>query len=303
MEKTKIRKVAVVILTCNALELLKDCLDSLKNNKNNHYQITIFVVDNDTKNDTGSIIASKYPEVILIQNKINYGFSKGINFGLRLAYKLNFDWIMLLNDDTIVKPETIINLIKESERNKYLISGPVILTKDGNIWSEGGILDKLRYSGGLSGFGQKKKAITKNTKTGFVSGTAMLVHNNVFKKVGFLDEDYFLYYDDVDFCFRASLKGMPSYIIPSSQIIHLETATIKKNSPSHYYHSAKSHLIFVFKRAPLNIKLREILRLFKTFFELMTNNDPVKKKYELKAISDFLLMRVGQRTSIKPKFL
>ena len=68
-----------------------------------------------------------------------------------------------------------------------------------------------------------------------------------------------------------------SAVIPSSEIIHLETATIKKNSPSHYYHSAKSHLIFVFKRAPFYLKIREGLRIIKSLYELLGEKNATKK--------------------------
>ncbi len=273
-------QVSVVILTFNSLELILNCLKSLKKISLVNIDLTTIVVDNGSKAGVVENIQQKYPQVIVIDNKKNYGFARGINYGLKLAYEQNTDYILLLNDDTLLSKDFLKKLVNESEKNCYYISGPLIKTANNTIWSLGGTIDKLRFSGGLIGYGQKNNISDKNQLVDFISGTAMLVKREVFEKVGFMDEDYFLYYDDVDFCFRAKKMGYDSYIIPSSKIIHLETATIKKNSPAHYYHSAKSHLIFVFKRAPIVIKLRELLRLGKTVIELLNGTKFFQRKYD-----------------------
>lgn len=283
--------VAVVILTYNAKKLVLQCLFDLLKSKSSRLKITPIVVVNGSRDGTVKEIAGKFPKTIIIDNQKNYGFSNGINFGLKLAVQQNYNWILLLNDDVRFNPEFLEELVREADKNSYSICGPLILTIDNKVWSNGGVIDKVRFSGGLIDYG-KDKTVKKNQPVDFISGTAMLVKKEVFEKIGFLDEDYFLYYDDVDFCFRAKKTGFNSYIVPSAQITHLETLTIKKNSASHYYHAAKSHLIFVFKRAPFSLKIREVFRALKTITELIKEKNKVKQKFELLAIRNFFLKRI-----------
>lgn len=300
MSTKKIPRIYIVLLTCNAKKLVLNCLASLRKIDAEHFQVKTIVVDNGSKDAMVGEVGKQYPEAIVIDNRVNYGFAKGINYGLKLAYQQGADYLLLLNDDTLVTCDFLVKLVKHAKDYSYFICGPKILTREGKIWSLGGKIDKLRGSGSLIGFGQADKNIDKDLSVDFISGTAMLVNRKVIEKIGFLDEDYFLYYDDVDFCYRAKKAGFQSVLVPVSAITHRETATIQKNSPSHYYHAAKSHLIFVIKRLPLIIKLREFIRVFKTIFELMIEKDKTKKKYELLAIWDFLLCKFGQNSSIKP---
>lgn len=282
-------KVFIVLLTYNSKKLVLSCLSYLKLLSKNNFSLSLVVVDNGSKDGTVNAIIKNYPNIILIDNKINYGFAKGINYGLRYAYQQGANWVLLLNDDTVLPKDFLQVLLKTAILKNYFISGPKIKTLDNKIWSLGGTLDSIRFSGGLVGYGAQDKKNLKELRVDFISGTAMLVKRQVFEEIGFLDEDYFLYYDDVDFCYRAFKKGFASYIIPQSEIIHLETATIKKNSPSHFYHAAKSRLIFVLKRAPFIMKIREFVRLGKTIVELIFEKNLTKRKYEFMAIRDFFI--------------
>lgn len=285
-----ISSVAVVILTHNFPEMLYDCLKSIEASSTRNLDLTIVVVDNGSKIKYFEKLKSKFPKVILITNDKNYGFAKGINYGMKFAFNQGYQWILLLNDDTILPPKSLEILVSDAQLYSYGICGPKILSTDGKIWSMGGRLDKKRFSGGLLGYRIDNNNYINNSEVDFISGTAMLINRKVIAKIGFPDEDYFLYYDDVDYCFRAKTIGFKSYIVPESQIVHLESATIKKNSSAHYYHSAKSHLIFVFKRAPLYVKLRELFRIPKTISELLRST-PLKRKYELLALADFFFGR------------
>lgn len=300
MEKKQITRIAIIILTCKAEKLIFSCLSSLAKIEKASYDIQTFIVDNGSSEAVLNKLIKTYPQIILIENKINYGFAKGINYGLKFAFQEGIDWLLLLNDDTLVDKNFLTTLITSAEKKGYLICGPKIVTKDNLIWSLGGEIDKKSFSGTLIGYGQKNRLVKEEKAVDYISGTAMLVNRKIFEKIGFLDEDYYLYYDDVDFCLRAKKAGFSSYIVPTAEIVHLETATIKKNSPSHYYHAAKSRLIFIFKRAPLKIKLRELLYLIKKTVNLLFEKNPNRQKYELLAIGDFFLGKIGQDTSVKP---
>lgn len=281
--------IAIIVLGYDSKKFVLDCLRYLKTIRKNGFEIQVIYVDNGSSDKTPEIVFKKYPEVIVIENRENYGFAKGVNFGVKFAYDQKFDYVLLLNPDVSFKENFLLDLVATVRKNSFLISGPKIITKDNKIWSLGGEIDKKRFSGGLIGYGEKDRESKDKEIVDYISGTAMFIHRSVFKKIGFFDEDYFLYYEDVDFCYRAKKAGINSYLVESSKIIHLESKIIKKNSFLHHYYASKSHLLFVAKRAPIVIKFRELVRTGKTILELLVEGNKTKKRAELTALKDFFL--------------
>lgn len=280
--------ISVIVLTCNNLKTASSCLKSLEKQHVSHKKLRVILVDNGSDKKIIDALFSKFKNVIYIQNNINYGFAKGVNFGLKLAHLLESDWLLVLNDDIIFAADFINNLVNEAEKNKLLISGPKIITRDHKIWSLGGKINKTHFSGELIDYGKNDHTgDSKPLSVDFISGTALLLHKSAITQVGYFDERYFLYYDDVDYATRAIKAGIKSWVIPKISITHLETATIKKNSPSHIYHAAKSHLIYLFKFAPYAIKLRELARVI---YKMIFTHD-LKRQYESLALWDFILMK------------
>lgn len=221
--------------------------------------------------------------------KNNLGYSGGIN---RILKKIlhKYDYFFIVNPDVIIKKDCLTLLVKALEKDKTIgIVGPKILQEAGKIWSLGGVLDKKRYSGGLIGYG---KSDIKNNETkksiDFISGTAMLINKNVFETIGFFAEEYFLYYEDVDFCLRAQKAGFNLAICPDAEITHFASSTIGINSPVQQYYMARNHMWIVEEFAPFSVKLHEFLRLPKTLFQARD------KKYELLGIRDYFLRKKGR---------
>ena len=123
----------------------------------------------------------------------------------------------------------------------------------------------------------------------------MLVKNQVFKKIGLFDESYFLYYEDVDFCFRGRKAGYLSVFVPNSIVYHKFGATSKIGSPLHNYYTTRNHYIFVEKYAPLKEKMRELFRTPKTITEFFLSKDEVRKKYSILGVRDYFLRRFGEK--------
>lgn len=299
--KKKRPTVTIIILTYNSYSLVRNCLQLVNSLTSVSFNKKVIVVDNGLKDNVSRKLSREFPSVVFVSNNINYGFAKGINFGIKLALNLNSDYIFLLNDDTLFKKNFLEILVKETLSNKYPISGPQVITPDNIIWSRGGSIDPLRMSGSLIDYGKKANNGKKTSQVvDFISGTAMLVSSNVFKRIGLLNENYFLYYDDVDFCFRAKQYGFTSHIVYSSIITHLESKTVGKHSPSHYYYAAKSRLIFLFTQGSILIRLRELLRLPLSIAVLLTEKNARRRTYELMAYRDFFLLRFGIKGRVKP---
>jgi GT2 family glycosyltransferase len=220
-----------------------------------------------------------------VNDKDNVGYGEGINRILRDELD-NYDAFLILNPDIEIKRFFLLPLFKTLEENKAIgIVGPKILDHAGRIWSMGGEIDRKRYSGGLISYEKKDKMEHSISYPDFVSGTAMLIKKEIFKKIGLFQKDYFLYYEDVDFCLRAKKAGFQCAINPRAEMTHFASSTTGKDSPLMQYYMARNHLLFVERFAPIRVKMREIARLSKTLYEARNRH------YELMGIRDYFLRR------------
>lgn len=265
MKSLTFKKIAVIIITYKfPKQKIKKLLDGLKeigiNSEN------IFVKDN--TND-------------------NIGYAGGINVILGKILK-KYEYFLVLNPDITIKNDFLTPLANTLEKNEIDIVGPIIYTDNGKIWGSEGIIDKKRYSASMS-----TKVLKKTTFVDFVPGTAFLTKKEVFQKIGFFEEKYFLYYDEVDFCVRARRAGFRLAVNPNSTIVHFGSYTVGKNSNSMIYYMARSHMYFLEKFAPNDIKIREFIRLPKTLWQ--AKNRP----YELYGILDYFFRKSGRNSNIR----
>ncbi len=222
--------------------------------------------------------------------KKNVGYGGGINRVLKKILK-DYEAFFILNPDVVVHKNCIQQLVKTLESDKSIgIVGPKILDSKGKIWSMGGKLDKKRYSGGLIGFGRSNDPSTslRVKKVDFISGTAMLIRKEAIVEIGRFSLDYFLYYEDVDFCLRAIKHGYKLVVNPQAVITHHASSTVKKNSPIMRYYMARNHMWTVEKYGPLQVKLHELLRLPKTIWKARD------RKYERMGLRDYFLRKKGR---------
>ncbi len=226
-----------------------------------------------------------------INDKDNVGYGEGINKILKKEAN-NYDFFLILNPDIKIHANLINLLLDVFEKNKHAgIVGPKLLDKKGKIWSAGGEIDKKRYSAKLIRLGEDNRKEKEISDVGFVSGTAMFIKKEVFEKIGLFDKNYFLYYEDADFCLRAKEKGYKSAVNLEAEIIHFASKSTIKDSPLMQYYLARNHLLFMEKFAPLDIKIREFIRIPKTLYQAR------KRSYELMGIKDYILRRFGKNAN------
>lgn len=217
--------VYIVLVNWNGLEDTLECLRSLNEISYKNYKIV--VVDNGSNNNQANVIKKKFPYIELIKNKRNEGFVVANNQGIELALKNGADYILLLNNDTVVEQNFLNILINHAERNRDVgILSPKILYFDSNeIWSMGG---KISYLTGFSimiGKGENSENYNEVIKPDFVSGCAMLIKKEVIEEIGLLDPIYFAYYEDADYCFRVRKLGYKIRVIPESVVWHKKSAS------------------------------------------------------------------------------
>src|SRR3990167_4889128 len=296
-------KLAIVILNFNGLDDTLACLDSIKKLIDDGIGVETIVVDN-FSSDGSQEALSKIKDINFIQNQDNLGYAGGNNVGIKYALKRRADAVLILNNDTIVEPKLIMNLV--AALNQGDLISPKIYFAAGHefhksrysqkelgrvIWFAGGEIDWSNVLGKHLGVDEvdggqfaKRKQIT------FATGACMFVKREVFEKIGYFDEKYFLYLEDMDFCVRAKNAKFKIIFEPSAVVWHKNAGSSGgSGSILQDYFITRNRLLFAYKYASLKTKfavLRQVLRQIK---------NPIKRK----ALFDFLTLNFGKGSYIK----
>jgi GT2 family glycosyltransferase len=277
---------SIVILNYNGGEDVIECLESVRNIDYPSYEI--IVVDNASTDNSVESIRKKFPEVKIIQNETNLGFAEGNNVGIREA---NSHYVMLLNDDAVVGKNILKDLTAAIEERKNIgMAGPTILyyNDPDRIWFAGGRVNLFGY---LSNWGKglARGSCSSARLVDFLSGCSVLIKKEVIDKIGLLDAEYFLYFEDVDFCFRAKKAGYECLYVPSPTVWHKVTPSWITNPVQAYYYTrnpiivAKKNLTgwrkFVFI-------LSQFFPLFPYYCFKFARRDARIVKYLLKGLKD-----------------
>lgn len=242
--------VSIIMVSWNGAERLKKCLPSLKKQK--YPSMELIFVDNGSKDNSLEILHEYFPNAIVVKNETNLGYAYPNNQGLERA---SGEYIYLLNNDTQVDPDFVINMVEEFEDNKDIdIAQSKILLSDkpDQLDSAGAYLTK---SGFLvyEGFEGKADEYQENREIFFAKGAACMFRKEVSDKVGLFDGRYFAYWEEADFCWRAHLAGYKTWFIPSSIVYHDLGQTNKKlNSDFIDFHSFKNRLASLIKNLNSN---------------------------------------------------
>lgn len=294
------KTIYIVIVNWNRPDLTITCIQSVLKSIKTSNQVQIIVVDNNSTDNSVQLLKKLRIPFKLIQNKINLGWAGGNNMGIKYALQNKINYILLLNNDVVLEKNCIQNLIKKIHSDSKIgIVGPKTYFPQKRpfvIADAGGIITKPRFFGNNRGIKEVDKGqYDKQINVDFISGSTMLIKKEVFNKIGFFDERFFLYYEDADFCFRARNNGFKVTYMPSAVVYHDVGSTTKLGSPLHIYYTTRNHLLFLEKHAPVRVKLREWLRTPKTAYEFLLNKDEIKGKYSLLGIRDYYLRRFGKR--------
>jgi GT2 family glycosyltransferase len=220
--------VYVVTLSWNRRDDTLQCLDSLSHM---HYpNFRLLLVDNASADDTVEAVRARHPQVDVIINPENLGFSGGFNVGLRYGLERGADFILIINNDTFVAPDLLDELMAYAGASEVGILAPKIYSADepNRIWSVGGQrnwwnLEMVGIGDGQIDCGQWAQAVDRDC----LAGCAMLLKRSLLVSVGLFDESTFspAYYEDNDLCMRARLAGLRLWLVPSARMWHKGVAS------------------------------------------------------------------------------
>lgn len=301
IEKNEVKCVnlAAVVVTYNRKELLKKCLGSLLNQTRSLDEI--IVLDNASKDGTSTFVGEQFPQVTYIKLSKNIGGAGGFHEGIKIAYEKSYDWIWVMDDDVIPKPdalEKLLNFVVTFKKRSMAIS---IVENQNNAVSAFRIprnfYDGLKYGMHV---GIPKKNIDSVISVDLVGFGGLLISNSIISKIGLPNEQYFLYFDDTDYCLRALKHNIEVFVVPTSIVEHhinLQVRHFESWRDAYYWRNYiacfRLHQKVFNPQARFGISLRVAASVC---FTLLKNllYQPRNIKVQIKAILDGYLLRLGK---------
>lgn len=262
------KSVSVILLNYKGTKDTLECIKSLEKLDYDNYNI--IVVDNNSPDDSYEVLRREIGEKhILIKAKDNGGFAKGNNIGVKYAVENGSDFVLLLNNDTLVEKDFLTQMMScyESHEKVGIVTCKILYeSRRDLIWFAGGELNLKRFYGAHYGEGEKDDdKFNEEKEITFATGCVMLIPRQVIEKAGYLPEEYFMYYEDVDYCLRVQEEGYKIYYCPKSRVYHkVSASTGGEASPMAIKLNTRNRIIFMekFKYKVSNSEYRKAKEFF-----------------------------------------
>ncbi len=283
-----------------------ECLHSLdKVVTSKDFSFQVLIVDNGSRQilELPKSLHKKKFEVI--RSEANLGFTGGNNLGMHyVSQHYEFDYFLLLNNDTTVDPKFLVHLYNCAQNNLKagLISAKIYFSKGREyhqssylkkelgsvLWFAGGSIDWPHLVAFHRGVDEVDRGhFDKKVDSDFVTGCVMLIPKNVFEQVGYLDKRYFLYLEDVDYSVRVKNHGFSLHVCMKSKVWHKNAGSSGSGSSLHRYYQERNRLFFALKFAPLRYKLTAL----KIIVLYLIQGSAIDRK----AVVDLLLQNMGKQ--------
>lgn len=305
--------VGTVIVNYNSQKFVEECLTSLRalDFEGRH---EIIVVDNQSPDGSGERLRSALDgsgmELLLL--KRNDGFAAGCNAGIRVLLQRGAQYIWLLNPDTEVAPEALRSLVDELERAQDCGAAGSKIYYAGSpprIWSAGGSIDSAQMQIQMRGNGEADSPRwNAPTDCDYLPGCSMLIRAEVFRTVGLLPEEYFMYFEETDWCCRARARGFRLRYVPQSVVVH-KFADEKMGTPFTVYYYNRNRYLFWSRwatklsrlRLPLTVLFRDLPRARAALKASVTEQQRELFLAHLRSCKDYLLRRFGRQPLQSPR--
>lgn len=279
-------KIATIVVNYNGLSDTIDCIKSVQKSK---YTCHIVVVDNASVGTDAEILRSIYPNITVIASKINGGFSYGNNLGIKWAIEHDYDFVLLLNNDTVIDENMISLLHEHADEVTITVPSMFYYSKPYLLWYGGGYVDKRTGNA-------KHKRINKIVDVDFMepedctfaTGCCMLLSTGVIKKIGMLEENFFMYCEDTEFCIRAIKNGIRIQYIPWAKLWHkVSSSTGGCDSPFSTYYMTRNRLRYIdLHKDFFYVTAKPFTLLTRKIRAMTCKNEKVKEAF-LRGIKDY----------------
>jgi GT2 family glycosyltransferase len=242
-------RVLIIIVCYNGCADTLACLRSLRRLTYDPACYEILVVDNASRDSTVAQVRALHPEVSIIETGANLGFAAGNNVGLRYALDKGFEYALLLNNDTEVEPDFLAHLVATCEYDSQIgVAGPTICYYEApdTVWSAGGSINWQRGTSTMHHIGRPLATLGNEIRTvDFVTGCALFCRCTTLQQVGLLDERFFMYYEETEWCTRVQRAGLRIVHVPAAQIWHKIPLQDRVDRPYVAYYMTRNRLLFL----------------------------------------------------------
>jgi hypothetical protein len=295
-------KVFVTLINYNSNQMTVDCLNSLNELNTSDFELNVVVVDNASQEKFTDNQKYKF-NLKIIRSEANLGFSGGQNLGIKFALDNGADYVMVLNNDVTLDKELIVELLKTFAEKECGIVSPKIYFAKGHefhkeryaqedlgkvIWYAGGQIDWQNVIASHIGVDEVDKGqYQRIVEIDFASGCCELIKKDVFEKIGFFDDRYFLYYEDNDLSQRVKANNFKIYYQPKAIVWHLNAgSTGGSGSGLQDYYITRNRLLFGFRYANLRAKIALVRESLKNIIS--------GRPWQKKGAIDFYLRKFGK---------
>jgi GT2 family glycosyltransferase len=301
-------QVAVIVLNWNGKKDTLACLESLQ--AQNDIQTKIILVDNGSDDDSVSAVAEQYPDAEIIETGLNLGYAGGNNVGLKRSLERGFEYILVLNNDTILDPYCIANLVMGLQANPNgAAAAPktFFLDAPATIYFAGG---KLNSDGSPEhiGWEQHDGPQFRSSDTEWLTGCAILFRAAALKRIGLFESKFFLLFEDLDWCMRASRLGYKLTFVAEAKLWHKGSASFGKIfSPFYWYYYSRNNFLWIERNFSLSqrprLYLSALRRTYNNAVRINKDMPPVERKQirrsVTKGLNDYLFRRFDEQQSWK----
>jgi len=239
-------KISIIIVNWNGKKFIRQCLSSVFSSNYPKSKLEVIVVDNASTDGSDKIILNEFPGIILIKNAKNLGYCEANNIGIRSS---TGDIIFLLNNDTFIDPDCLIEIVKTMNSSQIGIVGCKLVYMNTSIIQSCGCREIFPgywedIAGGLS---SAEFTYKDPFEVDYVYGAALAVRREVLKKIGLLDPVYWAYVEDVDLCYRARKSGFKVVTAPKAVVYHYGSASWTGRLFKQYLLMYRNKALFIYK--------------------------------------------------------
>lgn len=311
--------VHIVVLNWNGRSDTHECLASLR--RLDYANAHVLVVDNGSTDGSLEALSQDHPDIPVLATGRNLGFAAGNNHGIEHALRKGADFVLLLNNDTVVDSALVSHFVEAAAANpNAAVFGPKILhySEPNKLWYAGGYWDEKHLCFAERGAGEQDRGeYDERGETEWVIGCAMFIRASTFETVGTLEPAFFLNNEEIDFCSRVHRAGGSCMYVPQARVWHKVSASFGgAESPLKTYFNARNRLLWAQRNAAVSLRVRIYMdvtrQLVRRFFgrpirnALMTRRplrerwwamseawrDPVNRAFA-RGVGDYCLRRYG----------
>lgn len=288
---------AVIVLHYGNVELTRECLRSVS-----CQGASFFVVDNSRGEFSGSDLPPEAGNAEIVVTGTNLGFAGGMNAGTRRAFEKGARRVVILNNDTIADPGFVekVSAAFDVNEGKKTCFSPLILDASGRtVWFGGGKISWLSGKASHTGIGSTAFP-DRPFESDYLTGCAACFTREAAEEAGLMEEDYFLYWEDVDWSSKLRRKGYKLFILPEIRIRHAGSASTGLESRNYLYYYHRNHLFFLLRNCPVLLLpfslagfTLNLARVCAAWLLRHGKEGRLKTKMTLKGVSHFFLAKRG----------